>query len=148
VEDSKIKDEDGRIARRSYKLLASWGIERHYWGRLEAHFHRFVQTLPENPEDATTQWKAELRSAARAAFDQASAYVGGDHRAFRAQALSSQLFNITLAGVLGMPAQPTQQEQADLESVDADELMDDDEETAINVTDEELNDNQEGGLGE
>lgn len=114
-QNSKSSDRD---AQHAYSLAKSWDVENLFWSSLEPHFHRFIQDLPDAPDDALKRWRSEVRSAAKASFAQAISYVGEDLRAQRAAALASQTFNRGLAAALGKASysDSSQQEGADDET--------------------------------
>lgn len=101
---------DDKDAQHAYKLYASWGVERYFWSALEPYFHRMIQDLPDQPEQAEQTWRAEVRRAARAAFRQAESYAAGDRRSLRAAAFARQWFNIGLAAAVGKASVPQLEE--------------------------------------
>ncbi len=92
------KDEE---AKRIYALHKSWGVERCYWSDLQVFFHRLIQDLPDDSEQAMQTWRQEVRRTAIAGFSQAEHYASGDLRSQRAAAVARQHFNRGLATVLG-----------------------------------------------
>ncbi len=74
------------------------GAERYFWSRLEAHFVRLVEDLPQNSEAAVKTWNDALNQLARQAFEQAIR-VAGDSRALRAYGKSADLFDWQLKQV-------------------------------------------------
>lgn len=104
-----------RDAQHAHKLYQSWGVERCLWSDLEPHFHRLIQDLPDQPEDAVSAWRQEVRRTAKSAFDLAISYAGSDLRAQRAAALARQQFNIGLAAALGKASTPDNSDGGDKE---------------------------------
>ncbi len=97
-QNSKSSDRD---AQHAYSLAKSWDVESLFWNKLEQHFHRFIQDLPDTPVQALKTWRNEVRCAAKESFAQAIRYAGEDLRAQRAAALASQTFHRGLAAALG-----------------------------------------------
>jgi CRISPR system Cascade subunit CasA len=97
--NDKSKD---REAQQVYRLFSSFGVERLYWSQLEAHFHRLIQDLPDDPETAKENWRAHLKRVAHGAFNQAIAYAGADRRAQRAIVKAEEQFRFGLAQILNV----------------------------------------------
>jgi hypothetical protein len=68
------------------------GAERYFWSRLEAHFVRLVEDLPQNSEETIKTWNNALDQLARQAFEQA-VRTTGDSRALRAYGKSADYFD-------------------------------------------------------
>jgi hypothetical protein len=85
-----------------YQLCSSFGVERLYWSQLEAHFHRLIQDLPNDPEAAKEKWRGHLKRVANATFKQALAYAGADRRAQRAIVKAEEQFRFGLAQLLNI----------------------------------------------
>lgn len=93
---------DDTEVKRMLSLANSWAVERVYWSSLELHFHRLVNDLPQNPEAALDEWRAQLRCAANSAFEQAEAYAGQDRRTQRAVVKAREQFNRGLWQILSI----------------------------------------------
>ena len=101
IKSGSRKQSKDEGAKRIYKLSKSWGVERYYWSDLEVHFHSLVQDLADAPEQTLQTWRDQVRRAAKAVFNQAERYAGGDRRAMRAAAVARQRFYIGLTAALG-----------------------------------------------
>jgi hypothetical protein len=66
------------------RVMAPWGVERRYWGRLEAPFRLALEDLPEKREDTLAAWQQTLRRAAWDVFDSVAQEVESDPRALKA----------------------------------------------------------------
>jgi hypothetical protein len=64
--------------------MAAWGVERRYWGRLEAPFRLALEELPQDGEGTLTAWQQTLRRVAWEVFDAVAAEVEADPRALKA----------------------------------------------------------------
>ena len=108
--NTKSKDRD---AQQAYKLSESWGIETCFWSEMEPHFHRFMEDLPGQSDDAVQAWRKSARRAAQSAFNQAASYAGDDLRAQRAAAVARQQFDKGLTAALGK-ANPADNKEGDM----------------------------------
>jgi len=84
------------------------GAERYFWSRLEAHFVRLVEDLPQNSQEAVKTWNDALNKLARQAFEQA-VRITGDSRSLRAYGKSADLFEWQLNQVFN-PTPPKAKE--------------------------------------
>lgn len=66
------------------RVMAPWGVERRYWGRLEAPFRLALEDLPERREDTLAAWQQTLRTTAWIVFDSVAQEVETDPRALKA----------------------------------------------------------------
>jgi CRISPR system Cascade subunit CasA len=68
------------------KILSHWDAETLYWGLLEVPFYRFLDHLLDHPQEASDQWKIDLRKTALNAFEQTVVLAGTNVRALKASA--------------------------------------------------------------
>ena len=74
-------------------LADSLDPHRPYWARLEGHFHRLLQRLPEDRDAASEEWLDAAEREAGRAFVDACAKLGTSPRAIRAIARVSGFFS-------------------------------------------------------
>lgn len=84
------------------------GAERYFWSRLEVHFVRLVEDLPQNSQEAVKTWNDVLNKLARQAFEQA-VRITGDSRSLCAYGKSADLFEWQLNQVFN-PTPPKAKE--------------------------------------
>lgn len=96
ADDKKWQD----LSQGAKKSVNNWiihtGMERTYWSHLDVPFQSFIVDLTKDQEQALIAWYAQLRDAAWAAFDQATEYVGGDGRSFKAAVRGRSYLNYRL----------------------------------------------------
>jgi hypothetical protein len=66
------------------RVMAPWGVERRYWGRLEAPFRLALEDLPGNREETLTTWQQTLRRTAWDVFGSVAEEVEADPRMLKA----------------------------------------------------------------
>jgi CRISPR system Cascade subunit CasA len=66
------------------KLLKHWGVEAHYWAKLEVPFNLFIVDLPADPESALDRWYEILQQTARDALTSAERMAGESANALKA----------------------------------------------------------------
>ncbi len=86
------------------------GAERYFWSRLEAHFVRLVEDLPQNSEETIKTWNDALNQLARQAFEQAVRVMSDSH-ALRAYGKSADYFDWQLKQVFN--PQPQKAKEGD-----------------------------------
>ncbi len=82
------------------RVMAAWGVERRYWGRLEAPFRLALEGLPQDREGTLTAWQQTLRRVAWEVFDAVATEVGADPRALKATVRGREQLAAGLAKVL------------------------------------------------
>lgn len=66
------------------KLMRHWGVEAHYWSKLEVPFNLLIVDLPANPESALDRWYETLKQAARDALTSGERMAGESPNALKA----------------------------------------------------------------
>jgi CRISPR type I-E-associated protein CasA/Cse1 len=66
------------------KLMKHWGVEAHYWSKLEVPFNLFIVDLPADPESALDRWYETLRQTVRDALTSAERMAGESVNALKA----------------------------------------------------------------
>jgi len=66
------------------RLIGSWGMERAYWSQLEVPFRHVLETLPDDVDKASSEWKAILYRIARSAFNTISENLDSSPRSLKA----------------------------------------------------------------
>lgn len=66
------------------RVMAPWGVERRYWGRLDTPFRFALEELPEKSEQTLSAWQQTLRRTAWEVFDNVAGEVEIDPRALKA----------------------------------------------------------------
>ncbi len=86
-------------------LLAQWAVERDYWGSLTLPFYEVMEQLPQEGSRAIMErWKAQLRDAARQAFDRIARDLGETPRALKAAITARGQLEGGLVKVLDKPS--------------------------------------------
>ncbi len=84
-------------------LLAQWAVERDYWGSLTLPFYEMMERLPQEGDVILDRWKAQLRDAARQAFDRVARDLGETPRALKAAITARGQLEGGLVKVLDKP---------------------------------------------
>jgi hypothetical protein len=82
------------------RVMAPWGVERRYWGRLEAPFRLALEGLPADRDATLTTWQQTLRRTAWEVFDSVAREVETDPRALKAAVRGREQLGFGLAKVL------------------------------------------------
>ncbi len=78
------------------QLIAHWGVERAYWGTLEAPFYHLLNELPDHSDQALAEWITILEKAAWKALEDAIGYAGDDVTALKASVRARSIFGYSL----------------------------------------------------
>lgn len=82
-------------------LIHHWNAEGLYWDRLETPFYRFLDRLPEDPQQALLEWNDALRAALRYAYSHTVDGLGLGLNALKAAAKTRGRLEYGLVKVLG-----------------------------------------------